>query len=297
MIYRLRNVKEGTIALTFDKVVDVYDDEGNPLNSWFDGEKLYVRVDKRTDLFLIETDNPINDPYEVFELYYDSSHKNQFELLDGSDSIENSKNTIIRIISKKEVEAPFTMEVEAYYEGEADNQIIGFLSERNFSTHVCHGKFLGGYGDYYAKGYAVAFNPNYSKKVLFLTENDCVNTNIDIPRGNYKLTIYVEKDKTTLTINGQPLISPIPNKTSGYIYFSGNTGELTSKQKLIRIKVIKDLVDYITEKPRHVGFSNIKLKNFKGISEGELSNLDLCNVILGSNNAGKTTLLEGFGSH
>lgn len=57
---------------------------------------------------------------------------------------------------------------------------------------------------------------------------------------------------------------------------------------------MEDTLVNIADRPRHVGFSSVKLKNFKGIGEGEISDLGLCNVILGSNNAGKTTILEAL---
>jgi len=110
------------------------------------------------------------------------------------------------------------------------------------------------------------------------------------------LDAYGEKDKLYVKVNSPTkYVYLIKFKEKGYPkddVFVGNSGALSSIQ---RVNYVRDYEGEIREINgiEKVGYNEVEIRNFRGIEYGNL-HLDRINVIIGANNAGKTTILDAL---
>jgi len=304
MIYRVR-AEQGLLVLNFDaEGYYAVDDHMNALDAYGEKDKLYVKVDSPTKyVYLIkfkEKGYPKDDVFTPIEFkvvkYEDCKKAVEIKEFNGV-LINNENNSSAYLYSKKKLEVPFYVEVNYCYEGKGDNFLIGlFTNEEPNSSALCNGKLLGGCERYYAKGsYAIGFNPVYSKNLIFVDKDgSCYeyHVNKDLTGCNviriyaHSNTLFIRVDEFKL-----PPIS-VKGKSEGFIYIVGNSGTLSSIQRVNYVRVYEGEIREINGIEK-VGYNEVEIRNFRGIEYGNL-HLDRVNVIIGANNAGKTTILDAL---
>ncbi|AOL17312.1 hypothetical protein BFU36_12005 [Sulfolobus sp. A20] len=318
MIYRAKVEGEGLAIINFDaKGYKVYDDHYNLVGAFAHNGKVYVNVDKGITYIYFVKDKPDTLPDDKDFLVHDfkvvkyEDCKNAKELQDFDGTLINGEtNTATYLFTRKEIGPSFYLEVDYTYEGEGDNLIVGFLAESEPDSKAnCNGQLLGGCDKYYAKGsYAVGFNPIYSRKlqtpnspikdsiVLVNPDGNCelLPININEVKGRHTLKIVLNYSSLTISLDRAelPPIYLASNSKPGHIYVVGNSGILTSKIRINSL-ILYDGKYLGVKEVQQVGFEKVRIKNFKGISEGSID-LGKVNVIIGANNAGKTSLLEAL---
>ncbi|BFI76562.1 ATP/GTP-binding protein [Sulfurisphaera ohwakuensis] len=304
MLYRVKG-KQGLLIIDFDaKGYYVLDDNKRILNAYGEKGKLYVDVNTKTRyVYLFKANDNEYPKDKVFTLSYPEDFKMiKFEECERKSEIknklllDNEKNSLTYLYSRKEVKTPLYLELSYCYEGEADNLLLGLFAENEPDTvPECHGKMLGGCSKYYSKGsIAVGFDPHYSRTDLIVINEDgkceTLKTNKDLT-GCHNLKLLVS-DKIDLWIDD---FGPLPFKISrhqGSIYLVANSGDNTARVNVNFLNVYEGEVT-IVDKVEKAGFSEVEIENFRGIAYGKL-NLDRVNVIIGANNAGKTTILDAI---
>ncbi|QKR00820.1 AAA family ATPase [Metallosphaera tengchongensis] len=317
MIYRAKVEGEGLAIIDFDaKGYGVYDDHYNLVRALAHNGKVYVNVDKGTAYIYLVKDKPDTLPDDKDFLVHDFKVVKYEECKDAKELqgfdgtlINRETNTATYLFTHKEIGPSFYLEVDYTYEGEGDNLIVGFLAESEPDSKTnCNGQLLGGCEKYYAKGsYAVGFNPIYSRKlqtpnspikdiVLVNPDGNCELLPVHVSEVKGRHTLKVVYDYGSLTVSldmaGTPPIYLGPNGKPGHIYVVGNSGAAGSRIRINSL-ILYDGKYLGVKEVQQVGFEEVRIKNFKGISEGSVD-LGKVNVIIGANNAGKTSLLEAL---
>ncbi|BCU68841.1 AAA family ATPase [Stygiolobus caldivivus] len=304
MLYRVR-AKQGLLIINFDaKGYYALDDNKRVLNAYGEKGKLYVDVNTKTRYVYLFKANENEYPRDkVFTLLYPEDFKmvkyegceKRTEVKDKT-LLNNEKNSLAYLYSKKEVEAPLYLELSYCYEGEADNLLLGLFSENEpDNVPECHGKVLGGCSKYYSKGsVAVGFDPHYSKTDLVVINEDgkceILKTNKDLT-GCHNLKLFATH-KIGLWIDEYGPLTFNFSRHKGSVYLVANSGGNTARVEVNFLGVYEGEATTV-DKVEKAGFSEVEIKDFRGIAYGKL-NLDRVNVIIGANNAGKTTILDAI---
>jgi len=110
------------------------------------------------------------------------------------------------------------------------------------------------------------------------------------------LDAYGEKGKLYVKVDSPTkYVYLIKFKEKGYPkddIFVGNSGALSSIQRVNYVRVYEGEIREINGIEK-VGYNEVEIRNFRGIEYGNL-HLDRINVIIGANNAGKTTILDAL---
>ena len=303
-MYRVK-ANQGLMIINFNaNGYYVLDDHKRVLNAYVENGKVYVDVNTQTRyIYFIKGGNEqLKD--KVFTLSFPEDFKSvkyenceREEELKGNILLNRENNSVSYIYSKREVSTPFYIELEYCYEGEGDNLVLGFFSDSEPNTvPKCHGSSLGGCGKYYSKGsFAIGFDPVYSDNTIVFINGDgeCSNL-VKIPTklvGCHTLRLFVTERGLKLVFDSytQPYELKFP-KNKGAIYLSASSGAKTSMIEIKSLRVYEGEVSEV-EKVEKAGFNEVEIRNFRGIAYGKLS-LDRVNVIIGANNAGKTTILD-----
>ncbi|BDC17455.1 AAA family ATPase [Acidianus sp. HS-5] len=304
MLYRVKG-KQGLMIINFDaKGYYVLDDNKRVLNAYGEKGKLYVYVNTQTRYVYLFKGNDNEYPKDkVFTLSYPEDFKViKYDKCESKSEVNdefllnNEKNSLAYLYSKREVKTPLYLELSYCYEGDADNLILGLFAESEpDAVPECHGKMLGGCGKYYSKGsIAIGFDPHYSRTGLIIVNEDgkcqTINAGRDLT-GCHTLKLLAN-ERVELRIDDSVLFSLGLPRHQGSIYLVANSGDNTARVKVNSLNVYEGEVTVVNEVEK-AGFSEIEIKNFRGIKYGKLD-LDRVNVIIGANNAGKTTILDAI---
>ncbi|ARM76811.1 ATP-dependent nuclease [Acidianus manzaensis] len=249
------------------------------LPSWFDDNRVYVRVNTPTDMFLLDLPEYKGKDSSLFSIFFSKERTEKFDVV----RINNEDV----YISKDEIPVPCRIVIYGYLG--SGNNVIGFTQNKEIIKLTCDTPNQSQNIPNDEKNRPHPIEGENNNKLIFVKENGECKELAKLPRDNYKLVI--DDSGKTITFNQKILFMGITKSLIDftkptYIYFTNAIQQLMIIKKEFR--EIDNLSSY------QVGFSQIKLENFKGILEGEIKDLQLCNVILGSNNAGKTTLLEAL---
>ncbi|MCY0859958.1 MAG: AAA family ATPase [Sulfolobaceae archaeon] len=309
MIYRAKvSGDEGLAIIDFDaRGYKVFDEHNRLVKAFVKDNKVYVKVNKGTRYIYFVKDGSeavpddksflVND-FQVIK-YEDCKNGKELQGFDGT-LINGEKNTATHLYTEREIGTSFYLELDYDYEGQGDNLIVGFLAKGEPDSKAnCHGQLLGGCDKYYAKGsYAIGFNPMYSKNTLVLITPDgnCQPfpvSNIEVT-GKHTLRLIFDHGSFVAFFDETRVIPYISSDSRpGRVYVVGNSGAASSRIKINSMILYDGKLSDEVKEVQQVGFDEVRISNFKGVSEGTVK-LGKANVIIGANNAGKTTILEAL---